>query len=375
MTDRRVAPPLSTRAYRGQTLVFFAVVSTVLLGILGLVLDAGYDYSRRRAMQNAADAAALAGASAVAKSNQPSPPSVIGAVDATAQRNGVTDLSANRTCTFINDSGTVVGPNGGDCTAAVPSGYGITGVQVTVKEQHDTFMIKVLGINTAGTGATAAARVNIVTALPGNLTPFMVCGINTDLTIPLTNGATTLPILLFDSSNKPYINDLAYGLELTNGGLPVKPLPIDASHPDNPTFLIHGPQIDRCNAKSNNWKGQIEPDSPMIDIDPNAGTNVSAEEGTRTGPTADIAAVGGCKANQSNNCIMILPIADQSGPGGSGSKVVLKARVWGMFYVTDGPGSNEHKGQLVKANLNIASNGTVGWTPSYRGPISIRLIR
>ncbi|MCL6429257.1 MAG: hypothetical protein K6V36_00175 [Anaerolineae bacterium] len=51
---------------RGQTLVVAAVMLVGLIGMLALVIDMGNIYSQRRFMQNAADAAALAGARALA---------------------------------------------------------------------------------------------------------------------------------------------------------------------------------------------------------------------------------------------------------------------------------------------------------------------
>ena len=50
----------------GQTLVVVAVMLVGLIGMLALVVDMGNIYSQRRFMQNAADAAALAGARALA---------------------------------------------------------------------------------------------------------------------------------------------------------------------------------------------------------------------------------------------------------------------------------------------------------------------
>src|SRR5438270_11341097 len=45
----------------GQTLVIIALSMTAMLGIAGLVIDGGTAFVYRRAMQNAADAAAIAG--------------------------------------------------------------------------------------------------------------------------------------------------------------------------------------------------------------------------------------------------------------------------------------------------------------------------
>src|ERR1051326_3783325 len=50
------------RGERGQTLVIVALLTTILIGILGLSVDVGYAYSERRQIQNAADASALNGA-------------------------------------------------------------------------------------------------------------------------------------------------------------------------------------------------------------------------------------------------------------------------------------------------------------------------
>ena len=49
---------------RGQVVVLFALAAFVLIAMVGLVLDGGAAYGQRRAEQNAADLAALAGANA-----------------------------------------------------------------------------------------------------------------------------------------------------------------------------------------------------------------------------------------------------------------------------------------------------------------------
>src|SRR5215831_2007675 len=50
------------RDEKGQTLVLTALCGSVLLGFMALALDVGVLYHQRRALQTAADAAALAGA-------------------------------------------------------------------------------------------------------------------------------------------------------------------------------------------------------------------------------------------------------------------------------------------------------------------------
>jgi Flp pilus assembly protein TadG len=50
---------------RGQQVVMVALLLPVLLAVIGLVIDLGMVYARRQQAQNAADAAALAGAAAL----------------------------------------------------------------------------------------------------------------------------------------------------------------------------------------------------------------------------------------------------------------------------------------------------------------------
>ncbi len=53
---------------RGTTAVLVVVTIPVLLGMAALTIDVGYIYNLRAQVQNTADAAALAGASAVKES-------------------------------------------------------------------------------------------------------------------------------------------------------------------------------------------------------------------------------------------------------------------------------------------------------------------
>src|SRR5438067_8065181 len=91
------------RAHRGQALVFLALATLILMGAMGLALDGGYNYAQRRQMQNAADAAALAGARMVARNdgtpgkNYP----VLATVQNIAQQNGAD--SNNMDCYYTDD--------------------------------------------------------------------------------------------------------------------------------------------------------------------------------------------------------------------------------------------------------------------------------
>jgi len=61
MTTTNHSPQRARKRQRGQTLVIFACIGIVIFGFAGLSLDAGHIYLTQRLMQNAADAAAIAG--------------------------------------------------------------------------------------------------------------------------------------------------------------------------------------------------------------------------------------------------------------------------------------------------------------------------
>jgi len=77
---------------RGQIAVLFALVITALIGFLALGVDAGRAYVERRRLQNAADAAVLAGVQQLALGNRSN--AALAAVQY-AQRNGVPDTDGN----------------------------------------------------------------------------------------------------------------------------------------------------------------------------------------------------------------------------------------------------------------------------------------
>ena len=98
-----------------------------MVGVLALSIDLGVSFAERRAMQNAADAGALAGARIVSKSTPSSPLSAQGDVATVADLNKMRIGSIDQvSCSYVNDSNAALG----DCGGAVPSGA--TGVTVTV---------------------------------------------------------------------------------------------------------------------------------------------------------------------------------------------------------------------------------------------------
>jgi hypothetical protein len=115
-----------------------------LLAAGGLVLDLGNGYVQRRAVQNEADAAAIAGADAI--------PS--GGYSAAAQQ-----------------MATKNGKSGDQVTVSY---NGTDTVTVTVKRTAPTFLLKVFGKSSIPVSATAVARIEALAAVHGHVSPYAV---------------------------------------------------------------------------------------------------------------------------------------------------------------------------------------------------------
>ncbi|MGN6698576.1 MAG: pilus assembly protein TadG-related protein, partial [Thermomicrobiales bacterium] len=132
--------------------MIFALATLVLVGALGLVLDGGYDYAQRRQMQNAADAAAMAGASALLGNNATGF-TVWSTVQTVAQKNGVSDVTNNVTCIYLDKTLTPLASPASCNDTPFSAGADVSAVQVTVHETHTTFVMRALGITSSSSGA------------------------------------------------------------------------------------------------------------------------------------------------------------------------------------------------------------------------------
>lgn len=333
------APAPEDGAARGQVILMFALFLTVMVGMLGLAVDVGFAMSQRRSMQNAADAGALAGTHMVAKSDPLAPVSVKAQVDAVVTKNAMAGGTLGAiTCNYVNDGGSTLAP----CTAVVPAGA--TGVRVRVEETHPTFFMRVMpGVaDTVDTSAVAKANVKkLGTPMDG---PFMPCGVNT---------------------KRPSGGDLDLVIKVNNVWK-INPAAVGQ------TFIIHAPQPEDCNAKSDRWKG-------LADVSRNRNKSgpgwFNYVEGDSAGTiSVDVQGPDGCKAGQEAvNCVAFLPIALPD-PAEEGNNKQLWVIAFAPFYIT-APKSNTHYGRLL-ADYMVAGkgqNGDWGWTPDYEGPITVRL--
>src|SRR5215831_3089767 len=188
--QQQTKPLRQRRAERGQALVVVALLMTVLLGLLGLVIDSGYAYSERRQIQNAADSSALNGAreldAQIATGNQAGADTqvlraikqYVIAYNLTINPSGNVPASL-QSAVYISEDGTqtygTVGTQTGD---RIP--VSAFGVRVVVQEPWTPFLIGVLGLSSFSIAATAAAVSGVI---PGANVLFLNCPGATDLTV------------------------------------------------------------------------------------------------------------------------------------------------------------------------------------------------
>jgi len=396
------------RVHRGQTLVLFALAQLVLLSALGLAIDGGFLYVQRRAMQNAADAAAMAGAQAISLNQTDT--AVTAAVIAAAARNGVTD-PAQVTCKFITNSYTSSSsgptqPCNGTLTVMSALGTAFTGVEVRAAERHATFVLRAVGTPEAGTAATAAAQVQ--TAGKITVGPFVVCAIDTAV-YSAPSGYNSGGIFE-KNGNMPTVSSTNYtridGYDTCGGGLCGRAKvasnggpQVNANAyayadagavggtPSGPVFLIHAPNgISVCNDNSSSFKG-INTNTTVVAAPNGQGYWAEYNNPPASGAFAPVITTGnvssvqstveginGCVAGAAlDNCIMILPIVDNSGPGGTGSNAALAWRMLGAFYIKE-ISNGKHTGALID-KYTIVGDGSATWVPGARVPTTITLIK
>ena len=104
------------------------------------------------------------------------------------------------------------------------------------------------------------------------------------------------------------------------------------------------------------------------------GTPIPLTNGNVASVNATVNGANGCVAGQViDNCVLILPVIDNSGPGGT-SNVPVGARFYMAFYVQQINSGNAHTGQLIR-NYVYFGPGTTGWRPGPTSVVVIHLIQ
>ncbi len=151
---------------RGQVLVMFAILITVLLGFAAFTIDIGRQVAERRHVQTAADAGALAACRAL----------IAGETDAAAAQVASEVALANLQQSPAGAVATIANPptyadedgNGSVDADELTSGIVVanTSVRVAIDSMVQTSLARIVGINSLGTGARARCDLQGGPAIP-----------------------------------------------------------------------------------------------------------------------------------------------------------------------------------------------------------------
>lgn len=140
---------------RGQALVVAVLLMVGLLVAVGLALDGGMAFLERRRMQNAADAAVLAGGRDLTMAHQPwvDDDVVQGTIHHYAEENGVEDPENNLTAYYVDANGNTLAEVG---AGSIPADA--TGVTVDVQIERRSRFVHLIGIDVVPASAVSLAQ-------------------------------------------------------------------------------------------------------------------------------------------------------------------------------------------------------------------------
>lgn len=133
-----MSAPIESDRQRGQMLALFAICLVAIIAMTGLVIDGGMTLTQRRDEQNAADAAAMAGAYAYAITSNAS--TAIAEAQGTASANGYTH-----------------GQDGSIVTVTVSFSGGLATVTANVTKPHRNYFSGIVGFGSWDVSVTASA--------------------------------------------------------------------------------------------------------------------------------------------------------------------------------------------------------------------------
>ena len=244
---------------RGQVLLLMALTIVGLLAAVGLAIDGGTVFVERRRMQNAADAAALAGTHELARHIGTQDPDeaivdglIAAQVRAYAADNGVVDPQENVVAEYV------VADGNGDAVSASPRHlvgggsipHGALGISTTVGIERETTFIRVIGIETAGAAAHAVGVVG--PRIPHPMTSDMVPGGVLPIAYPVDKAAE-----LEDGESFCFADDnpvLEDGIPANRGWVHLSCV---YNYQDPPG--IRTPDCSASNAKIKGWIDQSNP--------------------------------------------------------------------------------------------------------------------
>ena len=363
-----------SREEDGVVLVLLAVGMVVFLGVAAVAIDLGVAYASSRQMQNAADAAAMAGAQELECLKFTPPSNTVGCqvypataaavasvVTSTATTNGAD--ASQLTCNVISGyvPGTtpdyqVIGPCS-DPSSWTPylnsvdaAGQEADGIYVETGTTEHAIFGGSTGVRNLTQQRQAAATVQ---SLVAGGSPLLACAYNqTD-----QQKGGSAPDLLVSSASSV-------------SGYAVNPAAVYNSATNGPQYLLHSPQVDQCGLHSSGWNG-LANESQAWPILPGY---LPILTGTKSGP------VPTALANQQNcaslsgsfGCVLVLPICLTSN-GTSGINGTLFCVTYGAFKLLSGTSNSQEFGFIGLAN---ASSGvTAQGNPDANGVNVVTLVQ
>jgi Flp pilus assembly protein TadG len=311
-----------------QVIVLFALSLIAMLAMVAVVLDGGTLYLQRRTAQNAADAAALAGARALQQATL-SPTSAIPfeiCKYVVANNFGATPTP---TAYFVDINGSKI--TGGDiplptnCSGTVSSAAILTGsagvhVDVTMGP-YNTYLAGIVGLRQLSAGASASAQVWNFAIDAAYIAPWASCG----PTAPTSTGGALTDILdtstntILQSAINAHVSVILQSSKMNAGGA---------------GWLSAPPACPDDNGSS--WKGKINPSgviSPPMNVSTSNGNGSVSAQCTATGQT---------DPNGPGECFLFVPVTDANNSSGQAHVVTFAC----MDVYPGGTGNDKWWGTL-----------------------------
>lgn len=381
----------------------------LVIPVAGVSIDLGSAYANRRQMQNAADAAAQAGAQTMESVRQgtASASSLASTVSTVASENGSDTSGTGYSCyvaTVTYDPLSV--QQGPSCLSWTGDS---TYNAVTVHTQHDvnTFFAGAVtsgGATSTTAAATATATIQAVSNPYVGLSPFALCADAYTKIQGKTTVSDNPPPLLTDDPSAP--------ISGTDPQQYYKELNPDAVGENYNVWSNGGGSSDvsDCQIQSQNFDGLIcglyEPTSdPTNDCvqpitlpsDPASGAMLSITNGAVVGPTlATFAGFPACNPTDFSGstvsftpCGMAVPICDYGQNANGGVPALLHCVTFGLFYLSPGtqnaddqsctqtPGVDQHTicGKFIGPADDVLGGKPLSDPPGQNDPVRIALVQ
>jgi hypothetical protein len=324
-----------------QIVAMFALGLLGFLAMVSVILDGGTLYLQRRTAQNAADAAALAGARALQQATVQTT-SAIGEAVCTYLRSNAFGVTPTATAYFVGVSGTNnLGPIAwGSTCAASPAGWipiGASGVHVDVTVgPYNTYLAGIVGVRQLKAQASATSQVGVLGIPNPDLAPLAGCG--PDM---LVNGGSPTPFRNIFNPDNLTINPAYYA--------PPPAPPFDVVLQGSQMSQNEDASCPKWNTNSSAWKGKIDTSGITGPLTPPMQIPVDTGNGTVDTLISDaclaIYGPGHDPVNSSAGddvCFLLIPIATPPNPADNANIVTLAC-----FSLYDGGnGVNKWRGIL-----------------------------